>query len=61
MLAVTLGILALVVAVLFYSQIQKAGRELELRRIQSQLEAAARRRKPADANGLVAAPVRKRR
>lgn len=61
MLAATLGILALVVGALFYSKTQKAGRELELRRIQNQLDRAARQKDGPEAGQLVPAPARKRR
>lgn len=61
MLAATLGILAVGVAILFYSHIQKAGRELELRRIQHQLDEAARQKSGAEAGGLVPASIHKRR
>ncbi|MFN4025671.1 MAG: hypothetical protein ACK4MQ_12645 [Hyphomonas sp.] len=60
MLAATLGILALVVGFLFYSHTQKSGRELELRRIQTQIDRAARRKDGREAGRLVPAPARKR-
>lgn len=60
MLAATLGILALVVGALFYSHTQKSGRELELRRIQSQIDRTARQKSGPEAARLVPAPVRKR-
>ena len=48
MLVGPLILLAILVASLFYRQTQKAGRELELLRIQSHLAALSRSRQPKD-------------
>jgi hypothetical protein len=48
MLVGPLILLAILVAALFYRQTQKAGRELELLRIQSQLAAMSRSRRTED-------------
>lgn len=48
MLVGPLILLAILVAALFYRQTRKAGRELELLRIQSQLAALSRSRRPED-------------
>ncbi len=61
MLAVPLVLIAILVGVLFYRRTQKAGRELELRRIQSQLAAMARVRQNDEGVELVPIPVEARR
>ena len=57
MLAGPLVLIAVLVGVLFYRRTQKAGRELELRRIQSELAALARLRQNDEACDLVPVPV----
>ncbi|AXE62940.1 hypothetical protein HPO_01707 [Hyphomonas polymorpha PS728] len=61
MLAVPLVLIAIFVGVLFYRRTQKAGRELELRRIQSELAALARVRQHNEGGELVPIPVEARR
>lgn len=57
MLAVPLVLIAVLVGVLFYRRTQKAGRELELRRIQSDLAALARLRQGDEAGEPVLVPA----
>lgn len=61
MLVVPLAVIAVFVGVLFYRQTQKAGRELELRRIQSDLAALSRRRQEGAEGALQAVPAKARR
>lgn len=61
MLAVPLVLIAILVGVLFYRRTQKAGRELELRRFQSELAALARVRQNDEGVELVPIPVEARR
>ncbi len=58
MLVVPLVLIAILVGVLFYRRTQKAGRELELRRIQSELAALARLRQGNEEAELVPVPVK---
>lgn len=61
MLAVPLILFAILVGVLFYSRTQKAGRELELRRIESDLVALSRQRQAGENRELVPVPAKARR
>ncbi|MGE6697678.1 hypothetical protein ACQKH5_08310 [Hyphomonas sp. NPDC076900] len=61
MLAVPLILIAVLVGVLFYRRTQKAGRELELRRLQSELAALARVRQGAEDGELVPISIETRR
>ncbi|OZB15060.1 MAG: hypothetical protein B7X53_12320 [Hyphomonas sp. 34-62-18] len=56
MLAVPLVLIAVLVGVLFYRRTQRAGRELELRRIQNELAALARLRQGQEDGELM--PIR---
>ncbi len=58
MLVVPLVLIAIIVGTLFYRQTQKAGRELELRRIESDLAALSRLRQAGTGGELVAAPAK---
>ncbi|KCZ95580.1 hypothetical protein HHI_05470 [Hyphomonas hirschiana VP5] len=58
MLVVPLVLIAVSVGVLFYRRTQIAGRELELRRIQSDLAALARLRQNGTEGDLVAVPAK---
>ena len=57
MLAGSLVVIAVLVGVLFYRRTQKAGRELELRRIQSELAALARLRQGNEAGEPALVPI----
>jgi len=57
MLVGPLVLIAVLVGVLFYRRTQKAGRELELQRIQSELAALARLRQNNEVGDLVPVPV----
>lgn len=61
MLVVPLVLFAILVSVLFYLRTQKAGRELELRRIQNDLAAMARLRQNGSESELAIIPAEARR
>lgn len=61
MLAVPLVLIAILVGVLFYRRTQKAGRELELHRIQNELAALSRLRQGEENGDLVPIRIETRR
>ena len=61
MLAVPLVLIAALVGVLFYRRTQRAGRELELRRIQNELAALARLRQGQEDGDLMPIRIEARR
>lgn len=61
MLVVPLLLIAVFGGIFFYRRTQRAGRELELRRIESDLAALSRRRRDGAENALVPIPAKIRR